>query len=89
MWRPRCATRGRVGGSGELSAADNVGCLDHDGVAEHLVANHDRRQHQRVGVPGARIAEPVDRQRGVESWARPVAEQRLVASARITRSSLV
>jgi hypothetical protein len=47
-----------LGGSGDLSAADDVSCLDHDGVAEHLEADRGRRQHQHVGVPGARIAKP-------------------------------
>jgi hypothetical protein len=67
-----------LGGSAEPSAADDVGGLDHDGVVEHLVADYDRRQHRRVGVPGARIAEPVDRQRSGGLGQEPVAEQRLV-----------
>jgi hypothetical protein len=67
-----------VGQNKPSRAPDDVGCLNHDGVAEHLIADHNRRQHQSVGVPGARVAEPVDHQgRGrVGQW--PVAHQRLV-----------
>ena len=46
-------------------------------VAEYLIPDHDRWQHQRVGVPGARIAEPVDHQRGGRMGQWPVAQQRL------------
>jgi hypothetical protein len=49
MWVTRVDV---VSGSavGPLLVAEHVGCLHHDGVAGHLVADHDRRQHQRVGV---------------------------------------
>jgi hypothetical protein len=50
----------------------------HDHIAEHLVADHRRGQYKNVGVPGARVAEPVDHQGrgGMGQW--PIAQQRLV-----------
>ena len=48
-------------------APDDVGRLHHDDIAEHLIANDNRRQHQSVGVPSARLP---DRwiTRGEEGW---------------------
>jgi hypothetical protein len=62
-------------------ALDDVGCLHHDDIAKHLTADHDRGQHQGVGVSGAWVAEPVDDQRrgGVGQW--PMASAKITPSA--------
>jgi hypothetical protein len=50
MWVTRACEEVSRWAVEQLLAADDVGCLHHDGVAEHLIPDHDRRQHQRVGV---------------------------------------
>jgi hypothetical protein len=65
-----------------------VGCGHYDDIAKHLIADHDRGQHQCIGVPGARVAEPVDHEgTGVGKW--PVAQQRLVGVRQNHRSTSV
>ena len=76
--RPRCATRGRVGRSGLLPAADDVRCSDHDAGAEHLAADHDpsagparrRPRHADRGTGGSPA--------GGGAGQGPVAQQRLI-----------
>ena len=58
--------------------AGDVGCLNHDDIAEHLVADHHRWQHQDIGIPGARVPEPMDRQGRGGVGERAVVQQRLV-----------
>jgi hypothetical protein len=42
------------------SRPDDIGRLHHDHTPEDLVSEHDLWQHQDVGVPSARVAEPMD-----------------------------